>query len=113
MLIVPETDDCAAPMFFKDPVLAEEQFKRPGRTAEAKDRDSQHPALDAQRKVRALASPGFAKDMRWAGRDLAQTRAALVNRGDAKASDIIGLKDESSTACRSVGDFTRTRYGCS
>jgi UDP-N-acetylmuramate dehydrogenase len=105
MLIVPGDDDCrSAGSFFKNPVLSEERFKELARRAASKGLEipsypaprSQH--KDAQRKVSAawlVEHSGFFKGYAVGATGISQKHAlALINRGDAKASDIVGLKDE-------------------
>jgi UDP-N-acetylmuramate dehydrogenase len=99
MLIVPGDDDClSAGSFFKNPVLTEEQFKDLAARAASKGLDApSYPALDAQRKVSAawlVEHSGFAKGYAVGEAGISHKHAlALINRGDAKASDIVGLKD--------------------
>jgi len=100
MLIVPGDDDCrSAGSFFKNPVLSEAQCKELTARAESKGLAiPSYPALDAQRKVSAawlVEHSGFAKGYAVGAAGISQKHAlALINRGDAKASDIVGLKDE-------------------
>jgi UDP-N-acetylmuramate dehydrogenase len=100
MLIVPGDDDCrSAGSFFKNPVLSEAQFKDLAERAEAKGLEIPgYPALDAQRKVSAawlVEHSGFSKGYAVGAAGISQKHAlALINRGDAKANDIVGLKDE-------------------
>ena len=100
MLIVPGDDDCrSAGSFFKNPVLSEEQFKDLAERAESKGLEiPSYPALDAQRKVSAawlVEHSGFSKGYGLGAARISHKHAlALINRGDAKASDIVGLKDE-------------------
>jgi UDP-N-acetylmuramate dehydrogenase len=100
MLIVSGDDDCrSAGSFFKNPVLSEEQFKELAARAESKAiKIPSYPALDAQRKVSAawlVEHSGFYKGYAVGAVGISHKHAlALINRGDAKASDIIGLKDE-------------------
>src|ERR1700687_1304798 len=100
MLIVPGDDDCrSAGSFFKNPVLSEAQCKELTARAESKGLAiPSYPALDAQRKVSAawlVEHSGFAKGYAVGAARISQKHAlALINRGDAKASDIVGLKDE-------------------
>jgi UDP-N-acetylmuramate dehydrogenase len=100
MLIVPGDDDCrSAGSFFKNPVLSEAQFKDLAERAASKGLEiPSYPALDAQRKVSAawlVEHSGFAKGYAAGAAGISQKHAlALINRGDAKASDIVGLKDE-------------------
>ena len=100
MLIVPGDDDCrSAGSFFKNPVLSEAQFKDLAERAESKGLEiPSYPALDAQRKVSAawlVEHSGFAKGHAVGPAGISHKHAlALINRGEAKASDIFGLKDE-------------------
>lgn len=100
MLIVPGDDDCrSAGSFFKNPVLSEEQFKELTERAAAKGFIiPSYPALDAQHKVSAawlVEHSGFSKGYALGAAGISAKHAlALINRGDAKASDIVRLKDE-------------------
>jgi UDP-N-acetylmuramate dehydrogenase len=100
MLIVPGDDDCrSAGSFFKNPVLSEAQFKDLAERAASKGIEiPSYPALDAQRKVSAawlVEHSGFSKGYAVGAAGISHKHAlALINRGDAKASDIVGLKDE-------------------
>jgi UDP-N-acetylmuramate dehydrogenase len=100
MLLVPGDDDCrSAGSFFKNPVLSEAQFKDLAERAESKGLEiPSYPALDAQRKVSAawlVEHSGFSKGYAVGAAGISHKHAlALINRGDAKASDIVGLKDE-------------------
>src|SRR6202165_276056 len=100
MLLVPGDDDCrSAGSFFKNPVLSEAQFKDLAERVESKGVDiPSYPALDAQRKVSAawlVEHSGFSKGYAVGPAGISRKHAlALINRGDAKASDIAGLKDE-------------------
>ena len=100
MLIVPGDDDCrSAGSFFKNPVLHAEQFKDLAERAESRGLEiPSYPALDAQHKVSAawlVEHAGFSKGYAVGAAGISKKHAlALINRGDAKASDIVGLKDE-------------------
>src|SRR5271157_6412539 len=100
MLIVPGDEDCrSAGSFFKNPVLGETQFKDLAARAASKGIEiPSYPALDAQRKVSAawlVEHSGFAKGYAAGAAGISSKHAlALINRGDAKASDMVGLKDE-------------------
>ena len=100
MLIVPGDDDSrSAGSFFKNPVLSEAQFKDLAERAVSKGLEiPSYPALDAQRKVPAawlVEHSGFSKGYAVGATRISHKHAlALINRGDAKASDIVGLKDE-------------------
>jgi len=100
MLIVPGDDDCrSAGSFFKNPVLGEAQFKELAARAASKGIEiPSYPALDAQRKVSAawlVEHSGFSKGYALGAAGISRKHAlALINRGDAKATDIVELKDE-------------------
>jgi UDP-N-acetylmuramate dehydrogenase len=100
MLIVPGDDDCrSAGSFFKNPVLSEEQFQDLAEHAAAKGFEiPSYPALEAQHKVSAawlVEHSGFSKGYARGAAGISHKHAlALINRGDAQASDIVGLKDE-------------------
>ena len=100
MLIVPGDEDCrSAGSFFKNPVLSEEQFKDLAARAAAKTLEiPSYPALDAQHKVSAawlVEHSGFSKGYAAGAAGISHKHAlALINRGNAKAKDIVALKDE-------------------
>ncbi|HXY78982.1 MAG TPA: UDP-N-acetylmuramate dehydrogenase [Candidatus Acidoferrales bacterium] len=100
MLIVPGDEDCrSAGSFFKNPVLSAAQFKELAERAASKGLEiPSYPALDAQQKVSAawlVEHAGFSKGYATGAAAISHKHAlALINRGNAKASDIIGLKDE-------------------
>jgi UDP-N-acetylmuramate dehydrogenase len=100
MLIVPGDADCrSAGSFFKNPVLDERQFKDLAARAISKALEiPSYPALDAQRKVSAawlVEHSGFRKGYAAGAVGISHKHAlALINRGDAKASDIVELKDK-------------------
>ncbi|MGA2457601.1 MAG: UDP-N-acetylmuramate dehydrogenase [Terriglobales bacterium] len=99
MLIVPGDDDCrSAGSFFKNPVLSAAQFKELAERAASKALAlPSYPALDAQKKVSAawlVEHAGFSKGYAAGAAGISHKHAlALINRGNAKASDIVGLKD--------------------
>ncbi|MGA3089733.1 MAG: UDP-N-acetylmuramate dehydrogenase [Terriglobales bacterium] len=100
MLIVPGDEDCrSAGSFFKNPVLGEEQFMELARRAAAGGLEiPSYPALDAQHKVSAawlVEHAGFAKGYALGAAAISHKHAlALVNRGAARASDILRLQDQ-------------------
>ena len=100
MLIVPGDEDCrSAGSFFKNPVLSEEQFRDLAEHAVSKGLEiPSYPALNAQRKVSAawlVEHSGFSKGFAAGAAGISHKHAlALINRGDAKASDIVELKDK-------------------
>jgi UDP-N-acetylmuramate dehydrogenase len=100
MLIVPGDDDCrSAGSFFKNPVLTENQFKELAERALAQGLEiPSYPALDSQHKVSAawlVEHSGFAKGYAAGAAGISRKHAlALINHGEAHASDIVALKDE-------------------
>ncbi len=100
MLIVPGDEDCrSAGSFFKNPVLSEEQFRDLAECAVSKGLEiPSYPALNAQRKISAawlVEHSGFSKGYAAGAAGISHKHAlALINRGDAKASDIVALKDK-------------------
>jgi len=104
MLIVPGDDDCrSVGSFFKNPVLSEAGFKEltvraaakglgiPSYPARSQDKDAQHKVSAAW----LVEHSGFSKGYAAGAAGISHKHAlALINRGDAKASDIVGLKDE-------------------
>ena len=100
MLIVPGDEDCrSAGSFFKNPVLSEQQFKELAAQASSRSLEiPSYPALDAQHKVSAawlVEHSGFSKGYTAGAAGISRKHSlALINRGEAKAGDIIGLKDE-------------------
>jgi UDP-N-acetylmuramate dehydrogenase len=100
MLIRPDDEDCrSAGSFFKNPVLtAEEHALLEKKAAERGLKVPSYPALEAQRKVSAawlVEHSGFAKGYSNGTVGISRKHAlALVNRGGAKAADIIAFKDE-------------------
>ena len=100
MLIVAGDEDCrSAGSFFKNPVLNEQQFEELAVRAAARGLEiPSYPALDAQHKISAawlVENSGFSRGYVAGRAGISHRHAlALINRGDAKASDIIYLKDE-------------------
>lgn len=99
MLITPGDEDCrSAGSFFKNPVLASDQFENLTRRATAKGLQiPSYPALDALKKVSAawlVEHSGFSKGYKSGQVGISRKHAlAIVNRGEATAADILGLKD--------------------
>ena len=105
MLIVPGDADCrSAGSFFKNPMLSDAQFQELAALAAAKGLElPSYPAArsqdeDAQHKVSAawlVEHSGFSKGYAAGAAAISHKHAlALINRGDAKTSDIVRLKDE-------------------
>jgi UDP-N-acetylmuramate dehydrogenase len=108
MLLVPGDPDCrSAGSFFKNPVLSEVQFNKLMVRASAKGLTvPSYPALDAQRKVSAawlVEHSGFSKGFTLGAAGISKKHAlALVNRGGARAAEIVRLKDEIQRAVLEV-----------
>jgi UDP-N-acetylmuramate dehydrogenase len=100
MLIIPGDEDCrSAGSFFKNPVLGDEQFKELAARAASQGLEiPSYPALDAQRKVSAawlVEHSRFSKGYVLGAAGISHKHAlALINRGDAKATDIVSLKED-------------------
>jgi UDP-N-acetylmuramate dehydrogenase len=100
MLIVPGDTDCrSAGSFFKNPILTEEQFKDVSDRADAHGLTvPSYPALDTQHKTSAawlVEHSGFSKGYVAGLAGISSKHAlALINRGDAKATDIMELKEQ-------------------
>jgi UDP-N-acetylmuramate dehydrogenase len=106
MLITPDDEDCrSAGSFFKNPVLGGEEFKQLSARAESEGLEvPSYPALEVQHKVSAawlVEHSGFSKGYTSGAAGISHRHAlALINRGGAKASDIVRLKDEIQSAVR-------------
>jgi UDP-N-acetylmuramate dehydrogenase len=98
MLIVDGDDDCrSAGSFFKNPILSAEQYQQLTAKAAAKNLQiPSYPALDAQKKVSAawlVEHSGFSKGYNHGPVGISRKHAlAIVNRGNASASDVLALK---------------------
>jgi UDP-N-acetylmuramate dehydrogenase len=99
MLITPGDEDCrSAGSFFKNPVLSQEQHEALVKRAAAKGFDvPSYPALEAQRKVSAawlVEHSGFSRGYSSGRVGISRKHAlAIVNRGEATATDILALKE--------------------
>jgi UDP-N-acetylmuramate dehydrogenase len=99
MLLTPGDEDCrSAGSFFKNPVLPADPYDQLTRRAAAKGLHvPRYPALDAQRKVSAawlVEHSGFSKGYSSGRVGISRKHAlAIVNRGEASAADIVGLKE--------------------
>ena len=99
MLIVPGDPDCrSVGSFFKNPVLNAVEFRDLSELALSRGLTiPSYPALDAQRKVSAawlVEHSGFRKGFARGAAGISQKHAlALINRGEARAADIVGLKE--------------------
>ena len=100
MLIIPGDEDCrSAGSFFKNPVLSAEAHAKLTERAAAKSLQiPSYPALDAQKKVSAawlVEHSGFSKGYTLGRVGLSRKHAlAIVNRGEASATDVMALKDQ-------------------
>jgi UDP-N-acetylmuramate dehydrogenase len=99
MLITPGDEDCrSAGSFFKNPVLSKEQHEALVQRAKAKGFEvPSYPALESQRKVSAawlVERSGFSKGFSSGQVGISRKHAlAIVNRGEATAADVLGLKE--------------------
>ncbi len=104
MLIVPNDEDCrSAGSFFKNPVLSAEEFKQLSTRAHSEGVEiPSYPALETQHKISAawlVEHSGFSKGYASGAAGISHKHAlAIINRGGAKASDIVALKDEIQSA---------------
>jgi len=104
MLITPGDEDSrSAGSFFKNPVLANEQFTELTRRAQAQGLTiPNYPALDAKRKISAawlVEHSGFQKGFALGRAGISRRHAlALVNHGGATAAEILALKDRIQSA---------------
>jgi UDP-N-acetylmuramate dehydrogenase len=100
MLITPgDPDSRSAGSFFKNPVLTIAQFDELSQRAQQRNlRVPSYPALSQQKKVSAawlVENSGFAKGYVKGQAAISRKHAlALVNRGNASATEIIALRDE-------------------
>jgi UDP-N-acetylmuramate dehydrogenase len=99
MLITPGDEDCcSAGSFFKNPVVAPEQYAELTKRAAANGLQiPRYPALEAQRKVSAawlVEHSGFSKGYSSGRVGISRKHAlAIVNRGEATAAEILALKE--------------------
>ena len=99
MLLTPGDDDCrSAGSFFKNPILSEEDYQALRARASAKNLQiPSYPALDAQKKVSAawlVEHSGFSRGYGHGHVGISRRHAlAIVNRGNATASEILAFKD--------------------
>ena len=99
MLLAPGDDDCrSAGSFFKNPILSEEEYQALKARASAKNLQiPSYPALDAQKKVSAawlVEHSGFSRGYGHGHVGISRKHAlAIVNRGNATASEILAFKD--------------------
>ena len=100
MLLTPGDPDArSAGSFFKNPVLTENEFESLKRKASVRGlKIPNYPALAARRKVSAawlVEQSGFSKGFGNGHVGISRKHAlAIVNRGGAKAAEVLSLKDE-------------------
>jgi UDP-N-acetylmuramate dehydrogenase len=100
MLIAPGDEDSrSAGSFFKNPLLSQEQYEQLHQRAAARGLQiPSYPALEVQHKVSAawlVQHSGFSKGYSNGAVGISRKHAlAIVNRGGAKAADIVALKDQ-------------------
>jgi UDP-N-acetylmuramate dehydrogenase len=100
MLITAGDDDCrSAGSFFKNPILSPEQYQVLSARAATKNLQiPTNPALDAQKKVSAawlVEHSGFRRGYGDGPVGISRKHAlAIVNRGNASASDVLALKED-------------------
>jgi UDP-N-acetylmuramate dehydrogenase len=100
MLLTPGDDDArSAGSFFKNPLLSDEEFESLKQKAAARGLEiPSYPALRARRKVSAawlVEHSGFAKGFGNGRVGISRKHAlAIVNRGGAKAAEVLALKNE-------------------
>jgi UDP-N-acetylmuramate dehydrogenase len=100
MLLVEGDADCrSAGSFFKNPMVTQEQYDKICREPATKgERVPQFPAADGKVKVSAawlVEHAGFSKGLERGRVGISSKHAlAIINRGDARAVDIVALKNE-------------------
>ena len=100
MLIVPGDDDGrSAGSFFKNPILSQDRFGEIASIAQRSGKQPpSYPAPDGRIKVSAawlVEQSGFAKGFERGPVGISRRHSlAIVNRGGARAADILSLKDE-------------------
>lgn len=100
MLISPGDDDSrSAGSFFKNPIVSPEQYQELStRAAERMLTIPSYPALDRLKKISAawlVEHSGFSKGFAHRRVGISRKHAlAIVNRGEARAADIVALKEE-------------------
>jgi UDP-N-acetylmuramate dehydrogenase len=99
MLLTPGDDDCrSAGSFFKNPILSTEQYQDLKNRAAVKNLQiPTYPALDTQTKVSAawlVEHSGFGRGYGHGQVGISRKHTlAIVNRGNATASEILAFKD--------------------
>jgi UDP-N-acetylmuramate dehydrogenase len=100
MLITPGDEDCrSAGSFFKNPIVSAAQHQELQKRATARGLQiPSYPALEAQKKISAawlVEHSGFAKGYDAGQVGISRKHAlAIVNRGEASASDVVALKQD-------------------
>jgi len=112
MLIVPGDEDSrSAGSFFKNPVLSPPQYEDLKLRAETRGLQiPSYPALEAQRKVSAawlVEHSGFVKGYSNGRVGISRKHAlAIVNRGEARAIDVLALKEQIQQRVRELWGIT-------
>jgi len=100
MLLVEGDADCrSAGSFFKNPMVSQEQYDKISRKPATKgERMPQFPAADGKMKISAawlVEHAGFSKGFERGRVGISSKHAlAIINRGGARAADIVALKNE-------------------
>jgi UDP-N-acetylmuramate dehydrogenase len=110
MLIVPNDEDCrSAGSFFKNPIVPADKYdhvKAIARTRGADREPPQYPAGDGMVKLSAawlVENAGFHKGYQRGPAGISKRHTlAIINRGGASASDILGLKDQVQRTVKEV-----------
>lgn len=97
LIVLGDNDSRSVGSFFKNPILSELQFQKVARRAQAQGLEiPTYPTLTTQYKVSAawlVEHSGFGKGFRLGRAAISSKHAlALINPGEAQASDIIELK---------------------
>ncbi len=98
LIVAGDADSRSAGSFFKNPILADAQFKDLASRAESRGLEiPSYPALAAQRKISAawlVEHSGFVKGFKLGAAGISHKHAlALINTGKASAADIVRLKE--------------------
>ena len=111
MLITPGDEDChSAGSFFKNPVLAGQQYQELSHRAASKGLEiPTYPALEAQHKVPAawlVEHSGFGKGYSNGPVGISRKHAlAIVNRGAATAAEVVALKEHIQQRVQEIWDI--------
>ena len=94
-----DPDSRSAGSFFKNPILSAEQFRELEQKTAARGLEvPRYPALSGQSKISAawlVENSGFYKGYSCGAVGISRKHAlAIVNRGGARAAEIVALRDE-------------------